>query len=254
MDANQAFRIARTFIESADRATRVDELALDFGQLVHSLGFQEYLAVSLVSPDHWPTGAIQLNGYSPAWGERYISERYFEVDPFFTKAKQDTLPFVWHRVRESMTLSDRQQALMSDAAAANHEFGMTVPVPAAAGESYQSSVSVCADRHDLTEPVCHAVHLAAMYLIAAAKRMSHREWNSVLPPVVDAPVIAVPTVREGDVLLWLARGKTAGEVSEILEISERTVRFHIANSKRKFGVATTMQAVVHALVNRHISA
>ena len=55
--------------------------------------------------------------------------------------------------------------------------------------------------------------------------------------------------RESECLGWVGEGKTDAEVGKILEISARTVRFHINNAKTKLGVATRMQAVmkrVHA--------
>lgn len=52
--------------------------------------------------------------------------------------------------------------------------------------------------------------------------------------------------REIECLSWLAAGKTLSEAAIILDISERTLRFHIANARNRLGVATTMQAVVAA--------
>ena len=52
--------------------------------------------------------------------------------------------------------------------------------------------------------------------------------------------------REIECLRWLAAGKTLQEAAMILDISERTLRFHIANARKRLGVATTMQAVVAA--------
>lgn len=52
--------------------------------------------------------------------------------------------------------------------------------------------------------------------------------------------------REIECLRWLAAGKTLHEAAIILDISERTLRFHITNARERLGVATTMQAVVAA--------
>jgi DNA-binding CsgD family transcriptional regulator len=49
--------------------------------------------------------------------------------------------------------------------------------------------------------------------------------------------------REAECLRWVAEGKTDIEVGMILDISPRTVRFHINNAKVKLGVATRIQAV-----------
>jgi DNA-binding CsgD family transcriptional regulator len=55
------------------------------------------------------------------------------------------------------------------------------------------------------------------------------------------------TPRERDVLQWLAHGKTTWDISVILNISERTVKFHIANISRKLDASTRAHAVAIAL-------
>ncbi len=55
------------------------------------------------------------------------------------------------------------------------------------------------------------------------------------------------TAREIDCLKWMAAGKTAWEVSTILGISERTVRFHLNGAREKLECTTTTQAVAKAV-------
>lgn len=54
--------------------------------------------------------------------------------------------------------------------------------------------------------------------------------------------------RELECLSWAARGKTARETGQILGITERGVRFHLANARAKLGGATTKhQAAFYCL-------
>ena len=62
----------------------------------------------------------------------------------------------------------------------------------------------------------------------------------------DAAVDTALSRREVECLRWLASGKTLFEAATILGISERTLRFHIANARERLGVATTVQAIVAA--------
>jgi DNA-binding CsgD family transcriptional regulator len=55
------------------------------------------------------------------------------------------------------------------------------------------------------------------------------------------------TPREVDVLRWIARGKTAGEIAAILGIGKRTVDEHTASVVRKLGAANRTHAVVLAI-------
>jgi DNA-binding CsgD family transcriptional regulator len=55
------------------------------------------------------------------------------------------------------------------------------------------------------------------------------------------------TRRESQVLGWIAAGKSDWAIGRILNISGKTVNFHVENAKRKFGVGTRVQAVVAAM-------
>lgn len=57
----------------------------------------------------------------------------------------------------------------------------------------------------------------------------------------------IVSAREIDCLKWMAAGKTAWEVSAILGISERTVRFHLNAAREKLECTTTTQAVAKAV-------
>ncbi|MDU8339331.1 helix-turn-helix transcriptional regulator, partial [Pseudomonas syringae pv. actinidiae] len=52
------------------------------------------------------------------------------------------------------------------------------------------------------------------------------------------------TEREMEVYIWTAIGKTCNEIAVILNISKRTVDFHISNVISKLGVRTKLQACI----------
>ena len=52
--------------------------------------------------------------------------------------------------------------------------------------------------------------------------------------------------RELEVLHWLKSGKTSWEMSGILEISERTVNYHVNNIMQKLNAINRLQAVSEA--------
>ena len=54
------------------------------------------------------------------------------------------------------------------------------------------------------------------------------------------------TDREIEVLRWTADGKTASEIADILNISERTANFHIANVITKLNAPNKTAAVIRA--------
>jgi DNA-binding response OmpR family regulator len=52
--------------------------------------------------------------------------------------------------------------------------------------------------------------------------------------------------REIQVLTWAARGKTSAEIAKIINLTKRTVDFHVDNARIKLGVATRIQAAIKA--------
>ena len=55
------------------------------------------------------------------------------------------------------------------------------------------------------------------------------------------------TVRESDVLLWIANGKTNREIGQILDMSPRTVNKHLEQVFRKVGVENRTAAAASAI-------
>jgi DNA-binding response OmpR family regulator len=58
--------------------------------------------------------------------------------------------------------------------------------------------------------------------------------------------------REVEVLTWVARGKTSSEIALILDLTKRTIDFHIDNARAKLGAATRTEAVLKAATGRLI--
>jgi LuxR family quorum sensing-dependent transcriptional regulator len=55
------------------------------------------------------------------------------------------------------------------------------------------------------------------------------------------------TAREIEVLRWVANGKSAWEIGEILHITKRTVDEHVQTAVRKLGAVNRTHAVALAL-------
>jgi DNA-binding response OmpR family regulator len=52
--------------------------------------------------------------------------------------------------------------------------------------------------------------------------------------------------RETEVLTWAARGKTSAEIARIVDITKRTVDFHIDSARAKLNAVTRLHAAVKA--------
>lgn len=60
------------------------------------------------------------------------------------------------------------------------------------------------------------------------------------------------TRRETECLSWVAQGKSSRQIAGILDITERTVNYHILNVFEKFNVRTRPAAVRVAVTEGHL--
>lgn len=93
----------------------------------------------------------------------------------------------------------------------------------------------------------------ALLFVAGYSALTHA-FGLAVSPVQTKRAPGSLTDREAECLRWLSVGKSDSEISIILGISPRTVRFHIDNAKVKLGAATRIQAVAKALREAAIAA
>jgi DNA-binding CsgD family transcriptional regulator len=85
-----------------------------------------------------------------------------------------------------------------------------------------------------------AQHLLLIESIMSFLHSNLRRHAATLEPSVMPRCL---TAKEAQVIGWVSEGKTSWEVSQILLISERTVKFHLKNIYTKFNVVNRAQAV-----------
>jgi len=74
------------------------------------------------------------------------------------------------------------------------------------------------------------------------------EERLILPPLGSPKRLGL-TRREGEVLAWLARGKTNKDIGTILAISARNFGKHFEHIYQKLGVKTRTSAATFALAS-----
>jgi len=103
-----------------------------------------------------------------------------------------------------------------------------------------------------TLPDCQLVACAIHY---AAARLARRGVDRLGPPrELDGARNRLLSDRESQCLILSARGKTTSEIGQALQISERTVAFHLSNLRRKLGAANSRHAVARAFSLKLIAA
>lgn len=237
---------AQSFIELSRSGAAAGELAGVFQRELDACGFRFFSCCSHVDPLRPPRGAVVLHNYPAQWMRAFSELDFYYIDPVFHYANRSLTPFFWDADEFRAELTAPQLEIMEEARRFGIEHGYTVPLhaPRSPG-AYRASCSVVPDSAGVAAEAYLAVQLMACYLYTALSREAAEKASGC--------GVRGLTRRERQCLELAAQGKSDWVAGRILGISERTVHNHIEHAKRRLGVATRVQAIVHALVNRQIA-
>jgi DNA-binding CsgD family transcriptional regulator len=244
-----ADRSWQELVETAIRAQSVEDIHALCADTCRQFGFDYFiygsqLPTSLVKPQY-----VIISGFPQDWWEHYRVNGYMQVDPTVAHCVQRITPLVWAQIgADGVTPNHKVHRFMTEA----HDFGLksgaSFPVHGCQGESAILSL-VSTDEHPRAAPRIREAmpyaQLLAGYIHEAVRRVfadSDIKLRNIQL-----------TEREKECLLWAAEGKTAWETSQILNISERTVIFHLQNAAQKLDVTNRSQAVARAITQSIIT-
>jgi DNA-binding CsgD family transcriptional regulator len=233
------------FVERAANLTDVTAFKDLMSAELDRLGFTRFAHVALRIPDR-PDSPFALTTYPTDWAEHYLANEYVHHDPVLQVAHGRMRPFDWPSLSRSADLTPRQVQIMREAADFGVSQGLTVPIHGPRS-SFAVLCLLCGESETefarIQREYMMSVHTMALYFHSALE-------DNVLAS--DANPRVYLTDRERDALAWTAQGKSAWEASEILNISQETVNFHLKNAMKKFDVYSKHHAVVKAIMSGHI--
>jgi DNA-binding CsgD family transcriptional regulator len=244
-DVNQLDQ-AHSFIELCRRGAPAGELAARFQRALEGFGFRFFSCCSHVDLLRPPRGAVVLHNYPAEWVRAFSELDFYYIDPVSHYANRSLTPFFWDSEEFRAELTAPQLEIMEEARRFGIEHGYTVPIhaPRSLG-AFRASCSVVPKSSAVAPESYLAVQLMACYMYSALSREAEAKSGSHAPRGL--------TRRERQCLELAAQGKSDWVAGRILGISERTVHNHIEHAKRRLGVATRVQAIVHALVSRQMA-
>ena len=202
----------------------------------HDLGF-EYCCygIKIPVPVSRPTVAI-FDTYPDGWMDHYRDQGYLDVDPTVHHGASSNRPIIW----SDATFASARD-LWDDARAYGLKVGWAQSSRDIGGAF--GLLSLSRSTQPLTDKELRA-HSAQMFWLV---QVAHAGMRRLLMPRLVPESQAELTRRELDVLRWTAEGKTAYEIGQILNISARTVNFHITSVLSKLKANNKVQAVIKAV-------
>jgi LuxR family quorum sensing-dependent transcriptional regulator len=238
MTALPAYDDAFDLIAGLDRMPDVDAVVAGVSGVVARYGITRLLFAGL--PEAHFERAVLASRWPAEFFDLYVRNDYIRFDPIARRCRRSSQPFEWTAADYYHDPEPRTAELMRRAANFGIERGFIVPINTPDG--FEACVSMSGVHLDLTGRTKPLIHLVALYGYERVRRLAARK----------PPVMRQLTPREREVLQWVARGKCAWEIGEILNIGKRTVDEHSATAMRKLGAVTRTHAVAIAVRDKAI--
>lgn len=217
----------------------VDQLDAVCGRLCEHLKIPYYCFAMRLPTSFVDPALLVFENYPDPFRDLYMEMDGLRVDPVLLGTYEQSGPVFWDEAFDSVPPDTPQARYVEDVV---YALGMRSGVSCGyRGSRGQFSVLSMACREDAPDmqrylrAVTPRVMLAGAWLHDSATRL-----------LVEDPAQTV-TPRERQCLLWCAEGKTARETGELLNITERTVTFHLRNVSAKLRVNSRQQAVARAV-------
>jgi DNA-binding CsgD family transcriptional regulator len=229
-------------IDAVSKAESIDGLHSICARVCQDHGFDRFIYGARIPTSFVKPYFIFISGYPREWRDHYTDNNYMVIDPTVQYCAQNITPMSWDGSSMLKEASREVMRFMSEARDFGISSGVSFPVHTAQGDFAMLTFASDQLEQQITCRIQRVLPLGQLftaYLHEAVRR------------IFSADVLALSKVdltqREKECLLWATEGKTTWETSKILNISERTVTFHLQNVQGKLGASNRQQAVARAV-------
>lgn len=168
------------------------------------------------------------------WAQIYTSEQLCKSDPVFIFNTRHPQAYTWAEALHCCPGKPGED-VMNKASEFRLKYGLSSGISSDGPKG--SIFSFAGDRDRFTGHHLRILDILTPHLHMALIRICGNRART------DEPL----SLREREVLKWVREGKTNWEISVILSISERTVKFHVQNIERKLNAVNKAHAIAIAL-------
>jgi LuxR family transcriptional regulator, quorum-sensing system regulator BjaR1 len=234
-------RRALNFVDAIEATGSFAGVLTQFEKVIGDLGFNAYIMARIPTAGESLVQSTVANGWPSQWFELYNRENFSAVDPIPRHCFNTLNPFEWKDVPYDRERDPAAHKVMMRARDFGLNDGFCIPIHY---DDATAAVSIAGERPYLDGETKSALHLMGVFAHSRLRALAR-------------PAAAMRTRRlsemEAEVLRWAARGKTAWETGQILQLSERTVRWHLEEAQRKLMTKNKTATVALALVNGEIN-
>ncbi|WP_392536585.1 autoinducer binding domain-containing protein [Legionella sp. 227] len=177
-----------------------------------------------------------------AWHQHYLAEQYQDIDSTMNFVYNNHLPIYWNLKQQlAQAASESERKMREDSIAFGAEAGLSIPIHGPHNNFAILLLVQMQNQH------CNLQDNRAHYdFFVTAHLYYHYIQTHLLDQISEKEAFHL-TQREIQCLLLIAEQHSVKEISQRLEISERTVNFHIQKINKKLGTKNKYQSLAKAL-------
>lgn len=210
--------------------------------LLQQLGCENF-TFTLYGRNFFQTGEIKhelTSQYMQRWQQHFIKNQYELVDPIGKSIKETIVPVLWDLENEYQHARSKAKRMFGEALDYGLATGISMPFYSQTGEH---SVLVI---HNENIVKFFEKDPSLQFCINQIGQYYHQHILGLLLTVDNHEAVQL-TKRELECLVLTSYNKTAAEIAEMLNITVRTVGFHIEHVNNKLGCKNKFQSVVKAI-------
>ncbi|AJY50076.1 autoinducer binding domain-containing protein [Halomonas sp. KO116] len=200
----------------------LEKLGIHFFSYVHLDTHPEIINESMI-----------IGNYPKEWVEIYINKKLIKKDPVIKNTSVTTAPFFWN---EAKNIAGNE--IFNTSQKFGIHQGFTIPIHEP-GNAF-GSMHFASDNKNTSFKSLINDNINLLIAISFMANLNR-------PSKIQNKKIYHLTDREKECLFWVTKGKTYSEISIILGITERTIKFHTKNIIEKFDSVNIKQAITIAL-------
>lgn len=179
---------------------------------------------------------IRAEGFPADWMREYIDEKLVQIDPIPELAARMATPFYWHDAANLAPPTKASASYLAKMEEARLGDGLALYVFGPAMQNAYVGLGFGRERLDLSVEMLWTIQVVAQagHLRACVLRSYDRKPLAL-------------SLREREVLRWVARGKSNSVIAEILSLSPHTVDAHMRRVYAKLNVNDRTSAAIRGI-------
>jgi LuxR family transcriptional regulator, quorum-sensing system regulator BjaR1 len=230
------------FIYRTNEASTPQELKDIFLKFIYGFGLDRFIMgeISHDSTSKKEEYLSILANYPEDWLKHYVEKHYVDHDPVYHTALISKKPFTWHEMDQIQKLTPQAKAILNEAKESKMYNGIGLSI-------YQPFGQIIGMGLASSQKEFQPYDKNTLHIIYAACNQFFIAYSDLARPNTSINDNIVLTVREREVLLWLARGKRKDEIAFILNLSTSSIKRYCESIFLKLQANSVQLAIAKAL-------